>query len=464
MRLARTTNAINLYLSALVPALCLGLASTGLSAEPPASRASDAQRLILTWDGAIRTGLDRHPLLKVAQHEAAQSEAVVKQIESALYPQVTGLSSNSTGNTRVLANLNVSGSLPKPVSSLVTPGLRADLLISDFGHTAHRILSQKSLARSAEKAILTTKALVILNIQQAYLACLKQQRVVAVAEEVLKERRLIRDQTETFYRRQLRSKLDLDLASVEVNRAELALIKARNDLKAAFAVLNQAMGMQAGPDYVLDQAAPAVVKAGTMELLVREALAKRPELLGAKDRVQAAEEALKAARALNFGTVTGIGTLGYTRWTGPEFAANGTQTNPGNQLGWWGAGVTSAFPLYTGGWIKGQVDEANARMNESLADTRAIANDIVLQVARAYLSRLTADQQLTVARQRVSAAREALTLARERYTAALGSILDVVTATTNVLDAEVGLAEAQYDLRASEAALAFATGSDYERY
>lgn len=93
-----------------------------------------------------------------------------------------------------------------------------------------------------------------------------------------------------------------------------------------------------------------------------------------------------------------------------------------------------------------------------------MANDVILQVARAYLSRLTAQQQITVAEEKVATAREALTLARERYKAALGSILDVVTATADLLSAEVGLAESRYEYQASEAALSYATGTGYEHY
>ena len=418
----------------------------------------------LSWEQAVRTAVEKQPLLKAAEHEALESQAVVKQIESVNYPQITGFYSNSGGNTRVLANLGISGSLPKPTNYLTTPGIRADFLITDFGQTAHRILSQKSFAASAEKAVLTSKALTILNVEQAYLNCLKQQRLVEIALQVMKERDLIRQQTDALYRRELRSKLDLDFASVEFSRAEVVLIKAQNNLALAFAVLNTAMGLQGPGTYVLDQVLPAVTSSTGPESLVQEALNRRPELLGSKDRIQAAEEALKAAKALRFGSITAIGTLGYTWWSREEQPSGGAVSNPGAQLGWYGLGGTSAFPLYTGGRIEGQIDEADARKGEIQATSRSIANEIVLQVAQAYLSRLTAEQQIKVAEERVAHAREALTLARERYKASLGSILDVMTATTDLLSAEVGLTEAQYDYRASEAALAYATGAEYARY
>jgi outer membrane protein TolC len=418
----------------------------------------------LAWDQAVRTAVEKQPLLKAAEHEALESQAVVKQIESANYPQITGLYSNSAGNTRVLANLNISGSLPKPTNYMTTPGVRADYLITDFGQTAHRILSQKSFAAAAEKDVLTAKALTILNVQQAYLNCLKQQRLVEIAREVLNERNLIRQQTEGFYRRQLRSKLDLDFASVEFNRAEVVLIKAQNNLAVAFAALNTAMGLRGPATYVLEQVRLTVTPSASPESLVQEALNQRPELLGSKNRIEAAEEALKAAKALRFGSVTAIGTLAYSWWGREEQPSGKDVSNPGAKLGWYGVGAASSFPLYTGGRIEGQIEEADSRRGETQASTRVIANDIVLQVAQAYLSRLTAAQQIKVAEEKVSHAREALTLARERYKASLGSILDVTTATTDLLSAEVGLAEAQYDYRASEAALAYATGVEYARY
>lgn len=458
----KNINAFRHLASLLTVIMCS--VTTSFAAGPMTSPPSASTAPPLSWEQAIRTGLEKQPLIKVAEHEVLASHALVKQIESANYPQITGMISSSAGNTRVLANLGISGSLPKPTNYLTTPGIRADYLITDFGQTAHRILSQKALTASTEKALLTVKALTILSVEQAYLNALKQQRLVDIAREVLNERELIRQQTETFYRRQLRPKLDLDFASVEMNQAEMVLIKAQNNLLLAYATLNTAMGLQGPGSYRLEPIRLSVTASPSPESLVEQALIRRPELLGSYDRRQAAEEALEAAKALRFGSVTALGTAGYTWWGRQEQPTGKEVSNPGAQLGWYGLGATSSFPLYTGGRIEGQIEETDARTGETQATTRSIANDIVLQVAQAYFSRLTAAQQITVATEKVAHAREALTLARERYKAGLGSILDVTTATTDLLGAEVGLAESQYDYRASEAALTYATGVEYARY
>lgn len=442
--------------------MLLGGGSSAGEPRAPISQTHTHSRL--TWEEAIRTAIEKQPLIKIAQHDVLESQAIMKQIASTNYPQVTGVYANTGGNSRVLSNLGISGTLPKPVNYLSTPGLRVDLLITDFGHTAHKVLAQKSLTASAEKDVLTAKALVILRVEQAYLNCLKQRRLAEVAREILKQRELIREQAAVFYRHQLRSKLDLDFASVEADRAELVLITAENNLKAAFAALNNAMGLQPGAEYDLENVPLSIIPASPIDSLFPDALSMRPELLGSKNRIQAAEEAIMAAKSLNFGNITAIGTAGYTWWSREERLSGKEVSNPGAKLGWWGAGGTSSVPLYAGGRIQGQIEEAEARKGEVSASTRVIANDVVLQVVQAFLSRLTAEQQIKVVEQNVAHAREAFALAQERYKVGLGSILEVVTATADLLSAEVGLATTQYDFLASDSALAYATGSEYGRY
>lgn len=419
----------------------------------------------LGWVQAIRTGLARHPELLAAQHEVLKAEAVTGEVESVLYPTIRGIAANSGGNTRTLVNLNTSGSLPKPTNYLTTQGLRLDYLITDFGHTTHSILASKALASSAEKRASAAKALVILDVQQAYLQSLKNQQLVEIAEAVLKEREVVRQQAEAFYRRELRSKLDLDFATLEVSRAELHLVRARNDVKIAFAALNNAMGLE-NPvaSYQLEAISLDIKPAGPIELLLEAALRQRPELMGAKDRETAAAEAFKAAKARRFGEISTLETLAHTFWARQERPSGKDVSNNHRTLGWWGASVASSFPFYTGGRITGEIDEAKAHTGEAEATTRLVANELVLQVARSYFELLTAEQQIEVSRRKVAVAHEAFQLASQRFKAGLGSILDVTTAATDLARAERELAEAEYGYRLAEVALAYATGAEYSRY
>src|SRR5690242_19276585 len=90
----------------------------------PSIDEAKTQGIPLGFEEAVRLGLERHPVLKMSEHDVAQSEAATRQIEAAKYPRITGVFATSAGDTRVLANLGISGSLPKPTNYLTTPGLR----------------------------------------------------------------------------------------------------------------------------------------------------------------------------------------------------------------------------------------------------------------------------------------------------------------------------------------------------
>jgi len=412
----------------------------------------------LSLDEAVHTGLEQHPMVRLAQHEVLAIDAATKQIESAYYPQVSAVWQSTGGNTRVLANLSVSGSLPKPTNYMTTPGVRVDYLITDFGYTAHSVLASRALADAAGKDVLTVKALVALNIEQAYLNCLKQQRFINIQQDLLRQWESIFAQAQGLYRKDLRAKLDVETATAQMNQAQLGLLRAQNDLQVAFAALNHAMGRPAVEGYDLS---PAALQSGVdlpLNSYYEAALRQRPELQGNADRIKAAEEGIKAAKALRYGNMTAMGTAGYTWWSREEQPSGKEVSNPGAQLGFWGAGGTSAFPLYTGGRLEGKVDQADARKSEAQATARQIANDVILQVTRAYIASQTAEQQIRVADERVGHAREALALASERYKFSLGSLLDVIAATAFMTAAEVGLAEARYEYQASQVALMYASG------
>ncbi|HEU4686473.1 MAG TPA: TolC family protein [Nitrospira sp.] len=412
----------------------------------------------LSLEQAVSSSLEQHPMIRLARHEVLGLEASVKQLESANYPQVSAVWQNTAGNTRVLSNLSVSGSLPKPTNYLTTPGVRVDYLITDFGYTAHSVLASRALADAAGKDVSTVKALVALNVRHAYLNCQKQQRFVDIQRDLLRQWQTVFARAQGFYKKELRAKLDLETATAQMNQAELNLLRAENDLRIAFAVLNNAMGRPSVKEYDLAPFPPVTVRGHSLNELYDAAMKQRPELQGNEDRVRAAEEAVKAAKALRYGNVTALGAAGYTWWGREERPSGKEVGNPGAQLGFWSAGGTSAFPLYTGGRLEGKIEQAEARKSEAQAIARQIANDVILQVGRAYFTTETAEQQIRVAEERVAHAREALALADERYKFSLGSILDLITATAFLTSAEVGLAEARYEYVASQVALNYATG------
>jgi outer membrane protein len=417
----------------------------------------------LGYESAIRIGLDRHPLLRRSRETALAAEAVTDQAAARYYPELNAYAIQTGGTVRPLSGFNVAGAQNKPTSYVQNAGFRADQLIYDFGQSAHRVLAERAGQEAAEKDIQTHKATVILKVQQAYIHCLRQQRLVEIAQETVRERGVVRDQIAILYKRELKSKLDLDFMSVELKNAEIQLVQAKNELRAAFAGLNNTMGVRGAEDYTLEDLPAASASSSTLETLIAQALEDRPELLATADRIIQADERLSSSQALNLPTIAAQGMSGVIHFSDAplnQYAGS----HPGQTNLWWGAGATISVPIFTGFLIDNRVAEARQQKYKAEQRQLDLSNRIAFEVTDAYLTLQTARQQIPVEEKEVESARSALTLAKERYRLGLASIVDVTTATTALLVSEVRLSEAQYAVQVGVAAVAFATGTGYQQF
>ncbi|MBI3808158.1 MAG: TolC family protein [Nitrospirae bacterium] len=442
----------------------LGLGTASMAADlKPAVSAPKESGAFLGYKTAIQIGLEQHPLVKKSQQSALAADAVTQQAKAHYYPQIDAYAIQTGGTIRPLSAFNVAGAQNKPTSYIQNAGVMANQLLYDFGQTAQKVLAERANTAAAEKDILTHKALVILTVQQAYLDCLRQKRLVQIAEETVRERGTIRDQVAALYKHRLKSKLDLDLISVELRNAEVLMVQAKNNLRAAFATLKNAMGVRGPEDYTLEDVPATLSPIDTLELLTQEGLSQRPELLGSADRIRSAEAQLKSAQALYLPTISAASMGGVI-----HFSDAPTNQDPGATPGftqrWWGAAATLSVPLFTGYLIENRVAEARQQQYKEELKKMDLANKVALEVTESYLTLQTAKQQTKVAEQEVAAAREALTMAKERYRLGLSSIIDVTTATTELVAAEVRLADTNYAYKASAVAVAYATGAGYQQF
>ncbi len=308
--------------------------------------------------------------------------------------------------------------------------------------------------------MMTHKAQVILNVQRAYLTTLLRQRQAELAASTLRAREAFRDRVSSLYRNQLKSKVDLDLLEVEVSNAKFDLLGRTNDVKQEFAALNNAMGLSVAHPYQLQRIEAVISKLPALETLLKQGLDARPELRGARDKVQTSEEYLKAVKALHFGSLSGVGVIGATKYF--DVHDGGLENDAVEPM--WGIGATIRFPLFSGFKVQHQVTEASHHKGEDEQELQQTMNEVTVQIIRAYLTQISNGQQLPVEQERVNVAREALSLAQERYRNALASIVEVVQSATLLFQAESRLAELQFVYQLGDAAIEYATGQLYQRY
>lgn len=426
----------------------------------------------LGLEEAVRIGLANHPLIERSRNTSLVAQAVTKRIRGELYPWLEASIVGTAGSLRIVTTdgkvihdrgghgFDPGGAIPKHNQNMVTAGLLLNQLITDFGNTAHRILANEAEEASTEKEILTHKALVIFNVQKAYLNCLMQQELVTVAKETLDRRKAILSQVGALYRQEIEPKLDLDLIEVELANAEMALIQARNELAKRFAALNNTMGIKGAERYELEKLPIEVTPPQEVEILLSKGMDDRPELLGARDRIKAKQELIKASKARNFGSITAISVLAATQYGDVHDGG----IPPDGYSPFWGVGATVRFPIFTGFRIQNRIEEAGHRKEEAEHELGNLVNEVGLQIIRARLAQGTNAEQIPLQQDLVSFSKEALDLAQERYRLGLGSIIEVVQSTTALFQAQARLVEARYLYKISELSVLYATGQGFRPY
>src|SRR5213594_1869046 len=313
---------------------------------------------------AIEIALEKHPVIQAAGANLKAAEARTEQTRSLYYPQVYANFDTISGvggiNPRFVAP---AGAMLRQNLSQYTGGVIANQRLYDFGFTKNLVESSDLAARAQEQDVNSQRALVILNVQRAYLNSLKRRRLVQIAEETVRQRGIIRSQVDTLYRQQLKSKLDLDLVQVELTNAESLLVKARNEFKASFADLNRAMGITGAEDYVLEALPIHVRPQRPLEMLISDSLS-HPEFRKAKELTASAEARVTAMKRQFLPSVSAYA-------SGGDFEVFDT-SRTAQTGGWWAVGGFVSMPLFTGFLIENQVREAKAQKEAADAASLSI--------------------------------------------------------------------------------------------
>jgi NodT family efflux transporter outer membrane factor (OMF) lipoprotein len=179
----------------------------------------------------------------------------------------------------------------------------------------------------------------------------------------------------------------------------------------------------AGPDRGLTIARPNVNFTRAFALpasLSAELIGRRPDLVAARLRAEAAAKRIHVSRAqfypnVNLTAFIGVQSLGLDR----------LQEN-GSDIG--SVGPAISLPIFNGGRLRAQLRGAEAEYAESVANYEQALVQALREVADAAVSQRALAPQLDKIDAAVDAAREAWQVQNDRYQGGLASYLEVLTA------------------------------------
>lgn len=400
----------------------------------------------LTLEEAQKIALQNHPQIQAAMNLAQAAKAQVTQSRSAYYPTVYGSFTgvDAENNSRIGAGL-----LNNPsVFERYANGITVSQLVSDFGRTQNLVRSSNFSYQAQQENVVTSRADVLLQLNQAYFNTLKAQAVLTVAEQTVTARQLASDQVTELARNKLKSELDVNFSNVSLAQAQLLLIQAQNRLQSSFAQLSAALGYSDVRAYELTETPMPGPPPPEVSQLIQQATRDRPELISERLTVTSTQKFAVAQRDLKLPTLSVLGVAGLVPYNSPQIAPR-----------YAAAGFNLNLPIFNGHSYSALETEAHQRAAAEAQKLRNLQDVIARDVQTAYFDMQSGYQRLVVTQRLLNEANQALALAESRYSLGLGSILELTQAQLNQTEANIQQATARYDYEALTATLNYQIGA-----
>lgn len=401
----------------------------------------------LTRRQAEALALKNNPQITVGRLRALVAGQYVREQRSALLPSaylsLTGV--DASDSARISA-----GALNNPIIfPRAATGTTVSQLITDFGRTTNLVSSAESSAKAEEQNSAATTAQIVLAVDQAFYNALETRALMQVAEQTIEARQLIVNRISALTQAKLKSDLDLSFANVDLARAKLLQLEARNNYQASLASLSAVLGYpdQQSFDLVESTSEPEQPEADVAPLIL-SALRQRPEVLALQDQLQAQEKFAHAEHDLWRPTISALGTVGVAPVRDDRLS------------NWYGAvGVNINIPVFTGFLYNARGKTADLQTEaarQRLLDER---NTIARDVRIAWQQSQQSFERLDVTKQLREQANLGMNLAQSRYNLGLGSIVELGQAELQKTEADIADTDAQYQYRLTRLVLAYTIGA-----
>ena len=366
-------------------------------------------------DALVSQALATSPDAMIAAARIEEADAVLRQVDAALLPQVNA--NASTGRARtILPNTTPPRGLVRTTNKI---GLSTAFELDVWGKLRRASEAARAQALGTRYASETVSLSLASAVVQAYL------NLRAIDAELLVTRDTVTSQasstrlTRTRFEGGIVSQLDVQQAEGALagySAAQLELEKARALAENLLGLLVGQPGLHIAPGDLSNLPVPPVPPAGLPSTL----LEARPDVRQAEAELIAANARIGVAKAALFPSITLTGTYGR------ESKDLSQLFNAPAAVWSLGAGITQ--PIFEGGRLRAQVDQVTAQQKQSLESYRKAAQSAFREVNDALVKlRQSSDAEDAYGRA-MSAAQRARQLAEVRYDGGYSPYLEVLTA------------------------------------
>jgi outer membrane protein TolC len=386
-------------------------------------------------------------------HAMRQAHGQIRVARSALLPNVNGdfTETDETVNLAALGvRFNAPGfSIPTVVGPFNYMDLRVRLTqtVADFTARNNYRAAQESL-RATQLSAEDARDLVVLATGGAYLQVIAAKARVQSAQAQLETANAVYQQTQMQLQFGKVPQIDVNRSQVEVLTQRQRLVSLQNDVAKQKINLARLTGLPPNDQYDISDDVPfAAAPAVSLEDAVKQAFDQRADLKAAEAQVRAAERALTAARDERYPSLS----------VSADYGEIGT--NPGQAHGTFTAVATLTVPIWRGGRAGGDIEEADAALQQRRAELEDQKSQVESDVRNAYLDLQAGSSQVQVAQQNLEVTRETLAQERQRFEAGVSNDVAVTQSQESVASAELDYINSVFAHNVAKLSLARAIGN-----
>lgn len=381
--------------------------------------------------GALTKAYHTNPTLQAAR---AQQRAVDETVPLARADGLPGASANAT-HTEIIKSTDSSGNGP---SRQFAAGVTLGVPVYSGGAVKNQIRAAKTRVEAGQADLRGTESAIFSQVVAAYLDVLlgesivglnrNQVRVLSTNLQATRDRYEIGDLTRTDV---AQSQARLQLAASDARSAEANLASARERY---IALVGDAPGQ-------LEPPPPLPGLPASVEDAVGVALENNPDLIAARERSKASGYDIDVAGSTRLPRVevfTGANYTDYYGTLGSKLLVRPDQSTTGAT-----AGVRATIPIFQGGRPAALRRQAQARSAATLEQEIAVERDVIAQVRSAWSAWKAAADVIVSTQTAVDAAELSLEGVRAENSVGNRTILEILNAEQEVLQARVRLVTAR---------------------
>lgn len=302
--------------------------------------------------------------------------------------------------------------------------------------------------KAVDYALLDAHDLVVLAVGYAYFQAVAEEARIATDEAQVQTAQALFNQAHDQVNAGTAADIDALRTRVELQTRQQQLIQARNDFAIQKITVSRAIGLSAGQDFDLtDKSQYQPIENLSVDQALTRAYASRSDYLAAASSVRAAELSHKSAVAGYFPSLS----------FNADYGQGGAHPSDSTRV--YDLKGTLSIPIFTGNRVHGDIQQADARLQQARERLENLRGQIEADVRTALLNLESSAEQVKVARSNIDLADQTLTQSRDRFSAGVADTVEVVQSQEAVASAQEQYISSLYKYNFAKISLIRALGA-----